>query len=150
MQAVWKMISVVWNGTTLTVLVDGVALTPLTTPVDIAGIGMTDTAREITVGGDGAAAASWDGWIFSPTTWTTALTAAELLTIFAGKAAFEPFYNSGNYVSSATMNHRWDWRNRVLSGWALDYPKLDAGATRSLDVGSVGITNADLSTDVPT
>ncbi len=146
--ATWFMVTLTWDGTTLTTYVDGSVATP-TKVTDLAGT-MTDTARFVRVGSlTGAAIELMDGLVFSPALWDTDLASAAVSTVYnAGSGStFNLRANSGSYVSAgANLKHLWDWRDSASIG--RDYGHISAGKFDLLN-NSVGITAADLSVTVP-
>jgi hypothetical protein len=136
----WTMLTVTWDGTSLTVYQDGVAQTP-TLNTDNAGT-MTDNSRTMLVGATTTPAASWAGHIFALSEWTTELAVAEIVEIDAGTSAFNVRENSGDYVSRATMTHLYDFRDSGNIG--KDYRNQIAGGSHDIDTNAANITAADL------
>lgn len=144
----WTMLTITWDGTNLTVYQDAVDVTSgATKTTDISGT-MTDTAREVVIGGNPSLNPTWDGHIFSPAIWTTELALAEIVVIEAGASGFDLRSNSGNYVSRATLNHLWD--NRETADIGRDFRNSTAGVARDILANAVGIDGTDLdSGEVP-
>jgi hypothetical protein len=140
----FTMLSLTWDGTDLKVYQDGVDVTSgATKTTDNSGTRANDSHSVLIGGGNIAVpAASWNGFIYSPALWTTALTAAEVTAIEAGASGYNLRANAGDYVSAEFLNHLWDFRTSTAIGY--DYRNSDAGVQVDVLTDSAGINATNL------
>lgn len=104
----WFNLTLTWDGTNLTLYFNGSSQAPTSTPTDNAGT-MDDEARRVFWGVTSGGANYWQGLFFSLAVWNSELSSAEASAIYnAGNgAAFDLRNDSGDYVSSANLQHYW-------------------------------------------
>ena len=126
----WAHVAFTWDGTTLQAYFDGVAVSPTSLTTDTTGT-MTDTARAVGIGADSAGGGIGAGSYTQVACWNSALSAAEISSIFANGAAAHVDLRAaiGSYVSANNLKHWW------VCGWSGDIGK---------DLGS-GSPNINLS-----
>ena len=104
--AIWTMVGATWDGTTLTVYQDGVAVVPTSASPDDACV-QTDASRRCGLGvnGKSTAATSFDGHIHSVCMWNTTLDADNILAMYNGGDGngFNLRENSGNYTGASNI-----------------------------------------------
>ncbi len=121
----WNLWSVTTNGTAMTLYKDGVAQTPDTILNDDVITGIVDTNRTVVGGFANAGVILQQGpWAI----WDKILTAAELLELAQGDFSFNWTVNSGNYASSANLEHYW----RHAFGNEMGLTDLGVGTARNL------------------
>ena len=105
----WRHTVFTWDGTVsgTKLYIDGVDDDAAnTTNVNLDGDDITDSDRKIYVGSDNTGA-FWDGRMFSLAIYNTVITQAEAAAMYnsGDGAAFDLENDSGNYASSASMQH---------------------------------------------
>jgi hypothetical protein len=106
---VWRHIALTWNGTLLTVYINGVATYPDLWSIDIWGT-MTDTQRSVLYGAadiTGPSMKLFPGYLGHLGIWNTVLAAGEATEIFNNGHALDLKTDFGSYVSSASLLHYW-------------------------------------------
>ena len=124
---------------------DGVEDTSPTVNFD-GTLSITDIARTIHVGHNIGSADAYDGKIYQIAIWNSELTAAEVTAIFKGGDGrhMDLRVNSGDYISSANLQHWWRAGNSVSPNLGEDFGLDPIDLT---DV--VTLTDSDRSEDAP-
>ncbi len=147
--ATYTMLTLTWDGTTLTTYQDGVSVVP-SKLTDLSGT-MIDALRVARIGGEkiaGFDVSFFNGLIYSPAVWDVALLGTEVGAVFnsGSGSTFDLRQNSGGYVSRDDLKHLWDWRDSTAIG--RDYGHITSNKFDVL-LDEVGISAADLSATVP-
>ena len=129
----------------LRVYTDGVEDTSPTIALDNT-LSMTDIARSIFMGHSPLAADAYDGKIYQVAVWNAELTSAEVTAIYKGGDGrhFDLRVDSGDYVSSANLQHWWRPGNSVSPDLGEDFGLDPIDLT---DI--VTLTDSDRSEDAP-
>lgn len=141
-QDTWQVHLATWDGTDLLAYKDGVTLgSPDLTPIDTTGT-MTNTVRNVALGGRITLLNPFEGRLHSCLVWDVALSPAEILTLNNGGngAGFDPLADSGNYASSANLEH---WWKLGRNGEALGTDFATAGTPINVGQNAQNITIAD-------
>ena len=146
--ATWVNVVVKWDGVDLFMVVNGVDQGAPQTKFSDASITMADTARKVFIWADRSSVPAGAGNFLYAALWDEVLTDAELLEAWnSGVAgAFDLGADSGNYASSANLQHWW----RTCEDDA-DIGKDSGIASTLIDVltNAVDISSADCVADVP-
>lgn len=133
-----------WDGTDLTVYIDGVETAATTKITDGSGT-MLDTDRHVAIGGRTVGTTSMAGEIHSVSVWNVVLTQAAVTVLQNGGSpqSFDNTFDNGNYASSLNLQHYW------RCGFdAADIGKDYGNASTLIDVGddAENITSDDIVT----
>lgn len=142
----WNFHAVTWDGTDLQLYWDGLLITPSAKPVDSAGSLADTSSRKLYIARSDEADYA-DARIHSVGMWNSVLAAAEMMALFntgIGNAILWDA-NSGDYVSSAALQHWWRLGHNSLDIGA------DSGKGTAIDVGAdaSNITAVDIEADAP-
>jgi hypothetical protein len=140
----WHLIGARLFGGTLTVFVDGAVVTPTDTTQDDA-ISMTDTARQMAVGGKSMPVATdgFDGRIHSAMSWSWQLSEAAILYLWQNRN-LDLREASGDYVTPNALQHWYRLGYKVSPDIGKDYGNDPFDLSDEND-----ITDADIVIDYP-
>jgi hypothetical protein len=106
----WQHITMVWNGTIISMYYDGVLITPV---VDTSNVGsMNDSSRFVELGGsDEVLPASFglafEGKISHVGMWNTDLSVNQIQTIASQGHGIDLRYNKDQYIQAESLQHYW-------------------------------------------
>ena len=144
----WNFSLFTWDGTNLVFYHDGALEGPDELFVDIAGIGMIDTARQVKIANPSPGTDGLDGLVHSIGLWDVVLDNAAQGVLYNGGngRTVDWKQNDGAYVAGPNVKH-W-WRPGFNSG---DIGRDYGRATVLMDANelSVGIDASDVVTDSP-
>ena len=144
----WHMLTVTWDGTTITYYRNGVdAGAPATKNTDDTD-SLTNASRGIYIGADHTGAQIMTGILHSAHIWDVALDADSVGVIWnhGSGATFNPLVNQDDYSEASDVVHWWRFGHNP-SNIGADYSVL--GSTVDVDTNAVGVTTADLVPDAP-
>lgn len=144
----WYKFAVKWDGSTLTMSVNGAIAATGSPTADNSGT-MTNTNRRI-YAMRGFSAGYYSGYLIGPAIWNEALTDAEMNQLTLDMERRDLTVDYGNYASSANLVHY--WRPMAASGlesgqnWITDFLGM-AGV--DLGANAENMSTADWSDEVP-
>lgn len=105
---VWVHLVITWDGTTLVLYINGVAVSPTATATNNAGT-MTDTTRVVTIGSTQGGAEFWDGEVHTAALWNAVLTANAVRQLFnqGDGASMNLLRDDDDYAVAANLQHWW-------------------------------------------
>ncbi len=144
----WNFSLFTWDGSSLIFYHDGSLIAPTSTPVDDAGVGMTDTDRIIRMAQADGITDGLDGLIYSIGLWNLVVDSpgqASLFNLGIGSAV-DWKQNFGSYTFGSNLKHWWRTGNDP-DDIGRDYGR--ASVLIDAAEAAVGITAADIMTDSP-
>ena len=105
-EGAWNFAVITWDGTDLLLYQDGAVQTPTTTPIDDTGA-QSDSDRGVWVHQNSSNDKQMEGRIHSMGIWSVAMASGEIAELFSGASAIDWASSSGDYVSSASLQHWW-------------------------------------------
>lgn len=140
--ATWVHLLLTWNGTTLTLYINGVSTAPSSTPTDNA-VTQTDTGRVIYIGTASDDTEDWDGDMAYVMIWNTALSAAAAQSVFKRFMYFDPFSSHASYTAAANLRHCWYPERRPWDSTVRGQDYVATGARNLTAGGTVNQKNTN-------